>query len=111
MNTATQGKSHAPGPWVARRDTVGWRIETMFGVHVAQVASNGKTHDEANARLIAAAPELLQEAQMQRVWIEIARKRGMAAADCELDANLHWTTDKPHAVIAKAEWENDAEHR
>lgn len=105
MSTAPRGKFHAPGPWIARRDTVGWRIETRIGGHVAQVVPQGETHDEANARLIAAAPELLQEVQMQQVWIAIARKHGIAAADAELEANLNWTTDKPHAVIAKAEWE------
>ena len=91
MNT-----SHTPGPWFVPAPTyrtlyVEARIGNMM---LQEVASCGPTADPAqqaaNARLIAAAPELLE-----------------ALADCV--AHMHWTQPqgetalkKAKAVIAKA---------
>ena len=46
---------HTPGPW----KTTGANITDANRNHVATVTDGGTTDGEANARLIAAAPELL----------------------------------------------------
>jgi hypothetical protein len=62
-STSTPTK-HTPGPWsIARRGSGGCRVESRDGLHVAGV-SDGFFDDEAkefeaNARLIAAAPVML----------------------------------------------------
>jgi hypothetical protein len=53
---------HTPGPWTAsEKDNRGWRSirSPRLAVPVAEVLGNGLCEDEANARLIAAAPDLL----------------------------------------------------
>lgn len=48
---------HTPGPWISRQPEKWcgrYRVETPAGIEIAAVPQ-----DEANARLIAAAPELL----------------------------------------------------
>lgn len=52
---------HTPGPWTARKhtDTAGWTVSS--GNSIASVPpQRGEGEAEANARLIAAAPELLE---------------------------------------------------
>lgn len=92
MSTQTK-TSHTPGPWRADRNVEGdWEIhaatehsELSFWIATVH-AETPKEQTEANARLIAAAPELL----------EIAR-RALEYAPNEIEAN------KCRAAIAKAE--------
>ena len=49
---------HAPGPWgITHTALMGFRVSDSTGWGVAAVLKD--TNDEANARLIAAAPEML----------------------------------------------------
>lgn len=53
---------HAPGPWIAWHapdDGGEYAIRAATGIHVALTVGNTRT-ETANARLIAAAPELLE---------------------------------------------------
>ena len=54
---------HTPGPWVARRGEHGWGIDrsSRHGICTIHDNTDGSMRDEqaANARLIAAAPEML----------------------------------------------------
>ncbi len=60
---------HTPGPWYAEeRDPSEWYVTTGQDgrdIAILETISNGK----ANARLIAAAPELLEALKVAREWI------------------------------------------
>lgn len=87
--------AHTPGPWEAKRltDGDGEPYETLYMAHidiegVCMVwAPVGHSEQEANAKLIAAAPELLE-----------ALKEVVAISDRKHDA---W--DKAKLAISKAE--------
>ena len=54
---------HTPGPWVVKSARSGFYVESQFDVIVESLDEYGRygaIDDEANARLIAAAPELLE---------------------------------------------------
>ena len=54
---------HTPGPWVVKSARSGFYVESQFDVIVESLDEFGRygaIDDEANARLIAAAPELLE---------------------------------------------------
>lgn len=65
MKTTKQKQQHTPGPWIAGNATNGrilkrWRIYRSGAKTVAEICDNNSSEIEyANARLIAAAPELL----------------------------------------------------
>ena len=59
-------REHAPGPWklTPRHKIESWWIEDADGKNIADLEANeptyyGKQHSDANAYLIAAAPDLL----------------------------------------------------
>lgn len=89
MNT-----KHTPGPWAARKDPEGLAIVGGSGEYpglpeYVGMIKNIYGRDEANARLIAAAPELLE-----------------ALKEIHADTSLWWTPgmrEKVRKVIAKAE--------
>jgi hypothetical protein len=54
---------HTPGPWKLDGYTV------MKGLDTIAVCPNGWSDDEANARLIAAAPDLLKACQLAEVQL------------------------------------------
>jgi len=62
---------HTPGPWRTASYDQGltWKVETVDGrkAVASYIAGLGKT-DEANARLIAAAPDLLAIAKALDAW-------------------------------------------
>ena len=95
----TNKTAHTPGPWVARMvDSQEWHIDsrhyaqtgagTWSGLAVAygcdDMPDEGARVAEANARLIAAAPELLE------------------ALDLLLHDRTPWTVSCARAAIAKA---------
>ncbi len=58
---------HAPGPWVVTHSPLsGYRVSDKTGWGVAVVLKD--TNDEANARLIAAAPQMLEALEMVVAW-------------------------------------------
>lgn len=64
--------SHTPGPWTTDGDRVG-RIVPKDNKFFSVAAVGGFDHEElkANARLIAAAPQLLQACRAIIKWIEL----------------------------------------
>ena len=91
---------HTPGPW----DVVvrGWRstftiTHPPFGV-LGEVA---EVYQEADARLIAAAPDLLEA--LREAVIEIASVAGAVTPTTDMVINAHDCLKRAMAAIAKAE--------
>lgn len=91
---------HTPGPWVARAGLSNWSITTAYGQRTFAIAliNSERVEQEVNARLIAAAPELLE-----------ALKALMGHDDkiqVAIGGNLRYVgafMDRARAAIAKAE--------
>lgn len=69
---------HSPGPWElgpSLEDHGGWRVYSDHSYRVAEVPNvNGSARNEANAKLIAAAPEMLVALQgMLSEWDQFTR--------------------------------------
>lgn len=61
---------HTPGPWTATPS--GLITAGPQGLHIAQAATTGMGHAaDANARLLAAAPELLEALQRAQAELEL----------------------------------------
>jgi len=100
--------AHTPGPWVAAESVVTpefWSIEYVDskGARIGDIGylSLNPERLEANARLIASAPELLTALQAAMKFIDAH------VADPDLtremvDAYAELQAANPHAVIAKA---------
>lgn len=73
---------HTPGPWHIDKHKDGIFIHDKLAVYIASVTSWGKKSEkmriesEANAALIAAAPELLEACKKAYAVIELIRERG-----------------------------------
>ena len=104
MKTAT----HTPGPWQAIND---WEIRARdFGsINIADIRWNGhnEKHGRANARLIAAAPELLEslEAALARIECEWPDGRDGRGASPRTPGLIRDCKAQVHAAIAKARGE------
>jgi hypothetical protein len=61
MNTDTH--TQTDGPWKIEPFAFGWRIVGASGEEVAEIARSLNPDHKANARLIAAAPEMLEALQ------------------------------------------------
>lgn len=64
---------HTPGPWVVKSARSGFYVESQFDVIVDSLDESGRygaIDDEANARLIAAAPELLEALEKLYALVE-----------------------------------------
>lgn len=86
---------HTPGPWTVTKAEVGYNFREVVapGFGVVCEVGDWSAHNEANARLIAAAPDLLA---------------ALKAAVAELDEktygeDLCFDHDQMRAAIAKAE--------
>ena len=104
----TTVKKHTPGPWAQFRTVNGDRFITAEGdrglIELATVYAEAeyqaKLPDEANARLIAAAPEMLEA--LRAAQLELNEYFELLRRDHPMhDAYL--TGDKVDAAIAKAE--------
>lgn len=65
---------HTPGPWALRRGHSVVEIRTVAGLAVAQTTSDAywqsfSAEADANARLIAAAPEMLEALKQAREYL------------------------------------------
>ena len=91
----TTKHTHTPGPWVAEDVGAGdWEVNSARNdFHIASPSSH-RPNVEANARLIAAAPDLLAAAEDLLLWANIS--------DESRDAPLR---DKVRTAIAKARGE------
>lgn len=76
---------HTPGPWKAAPEANGeWGIDSATGWGIATVAGSagpgpGDDESAANARLIAAAPELLETLQSLNAFVGVMVGRGPEA--------------------------------
>ncbi len=67
---------HTPGPWVYTLDATGIcgihqaNNDTGVPVRIAEVVSHSQKQVEADARLIASAPELLETLEAASDWID-----------------------------------------
>lgn len=99
--TNTQTTKHTPGPWTI--DEPGSRLITFHGIPVAKALDNCDTKEEiqANARLIAAAPDMLEELKDA---VDYLSRRREELAQAGVDYK-HLTTRiaRYNAAIAKAE--------
>lgn len=92
-------KQHTPGPWIAKKIQRGqifyWQVsERVYnGFEICSTANAEVNQDEANARLIAASPELLE---LCKELLVTRIKYGTEQTEL---------TERLRAVIAKAEWE------
>lgn len=115
---------HTKGPWEAnqyaggRGDDIdlGYDIENAYGlianVYADGAAINNMEMFEANARLIAAAPDLLEalvdaEAALRQMDKTIEWEFGDCRSDDEMEADKAWSTQvyTARAAIAKAKGE------
>lgn len=100
--------NHTPGPWQGKGDGSG-SINDSNGNQVALATLIGLSirhpdERDANAHLIAAAPELLEEAQKAADQL-CPPRRHKAAQENQTRATIHSATCKAHglfAAIAKA---------
>lgn len=72
---------HTPGPWIISQDDEFlhvYDVMTPTGYYVASTHDGveGKCNSEANARLIAAAPDLLEALQMVSEYIRTMKQDG-----------------------------------
>lgn len=80
-----QMNKHNPGPWkITHTEQMGYRVSDSTGWGVAIVLKD--VNDKANARLIAAAPQMLEalEAMLKRFEPEIHDAAGCMFKNCEL---------------------------
>jgi len=69
-------KTHAPGPWkITHSEVTGYRVSDSTGWGVAVVLKD--TNDEANARLIAAAPQMLEALEACAAYWHCKRSPGI----------------------------------
>lgn len=89
--TTTQ---HSSGPWMVKGGNV---IENESGVNIAKAWMTDREEECANARLIAAAPELLAALKSIKEWLD-------EPIDYQnLPQQIAWANGVAKATIAKAE--------
>lgn len=102
MKTKKQSVSHTPGPWEAFVDDEGtWEVvlQDAESLTVLKLEDSAELSQEANARLIAAAPELLEASEILNSELhDYMMKHEKVFDDGILDAILSL-----RAAIAKAE--------
>jgi hypothetical protein len=106
MNNPPEGMGtlkHTPGPWRADKCRYGFAVYAYKSCDVVVRTEDyegryGAIDNEANARLIAAAPELLEVAQRSADALRSAGIEPRATSDNPLEWLLHQT----EAAIAKA---------
>ena len=93
---------HTPGTWVAKPHQFGgcWWVDTLHGsIQVSMKTLFKDNMDEANARFIAAAPDMEKALEMY-----------IQAEDSEPSSveQFAWAGDAARAALAKAKGETDA---
>jgi hypothetical protein len=78
---------HAPGPWeLTHTEQMGFRVSDSTGWGVAVVLKD--TNDDANARLMAAAPQMLEALEMAVDAMESADRQGAAGLQMAVEIAL-----------------------
>lgn len=106
---------HTPGPWQATRNSAFWEINpanagdngTPFAVADVCASAPGFPDgglQEANARLVSAAPDLLEAAKAARDVLATAIRANWEGATDD-DIADHVTIKRLDAAIAKATWQ------
>lgn len=96
---------HTPGPWITdskeRTDTARYIMAAArpFPHTIARIDLTNRAEDEANAALIAAAPELLEALNREQEWRD---REAVGALDEEWDYET-MVGQYRRAAIAKAE--------
>lgn len=99
---------HTAGPWAIEECRGDFEVYPVKGgppklgrwAEVATVSGNYEAEDAANARLIAAAPDLLEALKAAKEVVDVAE--GMTS--CRSDDDFIWSAQKLiNAAIAKAE--------
>jgi len=98
----SEKQTHTPGPWVAMGKAVYTESdnptrEILWGGHNTRSASDEEK--KANARLIAAAPELLEQCKLFEKCLTHLINSGDSGADLERD-NLRAILDKVEGETA-----------
>ena len=107
MEAATE--SHTPGPWGAAYHGPGNTVQHGLAGYSIQ-GTEGIAYNvcrEANARLIAAAPDLLEACRAALVWAAIATARDHEPTHPLAIENAQEDVDKIREAIAKAEGSAD----
>lgn len=92
---------HTPGPWATDGREAGWNILGLAGERVATVWRDGPHRPAANARLIAAAPELLEVLGDILPWLAKAEAEGVFE-NCVVPKGGQRAINRARAAIAKA---------
>ena len=106
-------RKHTPGPWLVNRLNTSRKGRTVRGIYRADGRGtaiaflNGdpgpKAVTDANACLLAAAPELLKAARVAMPWVAIATARDPDTTHPKAISNAEDDLAILRAVIAKAE--------
>ena len=92
-------RNNTPGPFPLHIQHDGERSVIV----TAQGNQFAATHDPSAARLIAAAPELLEALIPLQAWAENERRRHSSDGEEGEADYMGWLADKARAAIAKAE--------
>lgn len=81
------------GPWIAQKDGVTRDLDGYRSVYIIKTQNTNRQEKEANAKLIAAAPELLQALESALIAVENG---------CETEADKHGLVDVIKTALKKA---------
>tara|TARA_R110000787_G_scaffold209159_1_gene319202 strand:- start:125 stop:427 length:303 start_codon:yes stop_codon:yes gene_type:complete len=99
----SEKQTHTPGPWSIEDDTPGETTGLRFAInskdYIIARTTDGWKEAEANARLIAAAPELLEQCKLFEKLLTVMIMEGDSGADLERD-NLRAILDKVEETSA-----------
>jgi hypothetical protein len=89
---------HTPGPWTSYTGTNSIWADGKRAICIVTGARNHEDQErDANARLIAAAPDLLEALNGVLPYMEAAETEGLVG-----DEGCHWPVENVRAAIAKA---------
>lgn len=108
-----QNSTHTPGPWIASKviNSDRWSVDNRTGLIVADCGQDENEYSRGNARLIAAAPDMLAALKSLAPIVEEIHGKwdeGMRAGKlliALMDPSLKYRPDVTaiHAAITKAE--------
>jgi hypothetical protein len=100
---------HTPGPWHIGRRAGNPAIYAQDGAEVAQMLTVTNDDWRDNARLIAAAPDLLAALERAEALLRIACNPGIDKNVTLCASSCQWAANEARAALAKAQGEGGAE--